>query len=64
MQGIQEGVLRPGDPLEVTLALTAHGQGLITMYLGGRIGLSEPDFRALCARSVGEGARWTQSLTR
>jgi AcrR family transcriptional regulator len=51
-QGMREGVLRPGDALEVTLALTALGQGLITMYLGGRISLSEPDFRALCARSV------------
>jgi AcrR family transcriptional regulator len=51
-QGMREGVLRAADPLEVTLAVTAHGQGLIEMYLGGRIGLSEQDFRALCARSL------------
>ncbi|MGH3585111.1 MAG: TetR/AcrR family transcriptional regulator [Pseudonocardia sp.] len=52
-RGMREGVLRDADPLEVTLAITAHGQGLIELYLGGRIGLSEHDFRALCVRSLG-----------
>jgi AcrR family transcriptional regulator len=49
---MDEGVLRRDDPLEVTLALTSCAQGLIQQYLGGRIGLSEKDFRALCARTV------------
>lgn len=51
-QGMREGVLRVDDPLEVTLAIVAQAMGLVQLYLGGRIGLSERDFRALCARSV------------
>lgn len=51
-QGMHEGVLRPDDPIEVTLALTAQTMGLVQLYLGGRIGLSDEDFRALCVRSV------------
>jgi AcrR family transcriptional regulator len=53
-QGLAEGELRvDGDPLEATLAITAHGMGLVQLYLGGRIGCSEEEFRALCKRSVG-----------
>ncbi|MCP2322892.1 AcrR family transcriptional regulator [Hamadaea flava] len=47
------GVLRADDPLEVALALTSSVQGLVQQYLGGRMGLPEADFRALCARTVG-----------
>jgi AcrR family transcriptional regulator len=50
---MDEGILRRDDPLEVTLTLTSCAQGLIQQYLGGRIGLSEKDFRALCARTIG-----------
>lgn len=51
-EGMRDGFLRPDDPLEVTITLTAHTQGLVQLYLGGRIGLSESDFRALCRRTV------------
>ncbi|NUT34124.1 MAG: TetR/AcrR family transcriptional regulator [Hamadaea sp.] len=47
------GILRQDDPLEVALSLTSSVQGLVQQYLGGRIGLSEPAFRALCARTIG-----------
>ncbi|HEY0452480.1 TetR/AcrR family transcriptional regulator [Actinophytocola sp.] len=52
-EAMRAGLLREGDPLEVTLAFTAQAQGLVQLYLGGRIGLPEPEFRALCARSLG-----------
>lgn len=51
-QGMLEGVLAEDDPLEVTLAVTAQAQGLIQLYLNGRIGLPEAEFRALCRRST------------
>ncbi|MEV4887807.1 TetR/AcrR family transcriptional regulator [Nonomuraea sp. NPDC055795] len=51
-EGMRERVLRQDDPLEVTLALTASVQGLVQLYLGGRIGLEEDGFRELCRRTV------------
>lgn len=51
-QGMREGLLREDDPMEVALTVTSHPQGLVQLYLAGRIGLSEPDFRALCHRST------------
>lgn len=50
--GMREGVLREDDPLETTLALTSAAMGLVQQYLGGRIGLSENDFRALVRRTT------------
>jgi AcrR family transcriptional regulator len=52
-QGMGEGVLRPDDPLEVTLAVTMSTMGLVQLYLGGRVDLSEHDFRLLCKRTIG-----------
>ncbi|MFC4588542.1 TetR/AcrR family transcriptional regulator [Sphaerisporangium corydalis] len=52
-EGMRAGVLREDDPLEVSLAMTSSTQGLVHLYLGGRIGLPETEFRALCARMVG-----------
>lgn len=51
-ESMRDGFLRPDDPLEVTVTITAHAQGLVQLYLGGRIGLSEADFRALCRRTT------------
>ncbi|MCW2877830.1 MAG: TetR family transcriptional regulator [Sphaerisporangium sp.] len=51
-EGMRVGLLRPDDPLEVTLTLTAAVQGLVHLYLGGRIGLPEDEFRALCIRTT------------
>lgn len=50
--GMRVGVLREDDVAEATLVLSALVQGLAQLYLGGRIGMSEPEFRALCHRSV------------
>jgi AcrR family transcriptional regulator len=52
-QGMREGVLRRDDPLEIALAITTPAEGLVQLYLGGRIGLPESDFRALCKRTTG-----------
>ena len=52
-RGMQEGLLRRDDALEVALTLTGHTQRLVQLYLGGHIDLSEQDFRALCARATG-----------
>ncbi|GIG64165.1 TetR/AcrR family transcriptional regulator [Phytomonospora endophytica] len=50
-EGMRDGVLREDDPLEVALSFTSSTQGLVQLYLGGRIGLPEPDFRELCRRT-------------
>lgn len=52
-QAIREGVLKADDPLEVTLAVTMASVGLVQLYHGGRVNLSEQDFRALCERTTG-----------
>ncbi|GLZ77907.1 hypothetical protein Afil01_27140 [Actinorhabdospora filicis] len=51
-EAMDAGFLRRDDPLEVSLAFTSASQGLVQLYLGGRIGLSEPDFRGLCRRTT------------
>jgi AcrR family transcriptional regulator len=50
--GMREGALRADDLLEVTLAVITPAMGLVQLYLGGRIGLSENDFRALVERTT------------
>jgi AcrR family transcriptional regulator len=52
-QGMRDGVLRRDDSLEVALAIATPAEGLVQLYLGGRIGLSEQNFRALCKRTIG-----------
>ncbi|RZQ65763.1 TetR/AcrR family transcriptional regulator [Amycolatopsis suaedae] len=59
-QAIGDGVLRADDPLEVTLAITMPAMGLVQLYHGGRIALSEEDFRLLCKRTI---ARVLSGLT-
>ncbi|ADD39841.1 TetR/AcrR family transcriptional regulator [Stackebrandtia nassauensis] len=51
-QGMRDGLLRSDDPLEVTLAIATTGMGLVDLYLGGRIGMPETEFRALCLRTA------------
>ncbi|MFI6785833.1 TetR/AcrR family transcriptional regulator [Nonomuraea sp. NPDC050383] len=51
-EAMRAGRLRDDDPLEVTLALTSGVQGLVQLHLGGRVGLPEEEFRALCRRTV------------
>nr|WP_042198183.1 TetR/AcrR family transcriptional regulator [Kibdelosporangium sp. MJ126-NF4]CEL23251.1 transcriptional regulator, TetR family [Kibdelosporangium sp. MJ126-NF4]CTQ94413.1 transcriptional regulator, TetR family [Kibdelosporangium sp. MJ126-NF4] len=51
-RAMREGNLRDDDALEVTLAITSPVIGLLVQYHSGRIDLPEPEFRALCARTV------------
>ncbi|GIL31915.1 TetR/AcrR family transcriptional regulator [Actinocatenispora comari] len=51
--GMRRGVLRDDDPVEVALTLAAQLHGLIALHHGGRIGLSDDEFRALCHRNLG-----------
>lgn len=50
--GMRQGFLREDDPFEVAIAIVAQSQGLVQLYFGGRIALSEEDFRELCRRSM------------
>jgi AcrR family transcriptional regulator len=51
-QGMESGYFRREDPWEVTFALGALLEGLIMLYLGGRIEGSAARFRALFRRSL------------
>lgn len=50
--GMARGELRRDDPWEITFELGALWQGLILLYLGGRIERSRPQFRAQLRRSL------------
>jgi AcrR family transcriptional regulator len=50
-QAMSAGELRPDDPVEVAFEVSALSHGLIMLYLGGRVGQSEKDFRSLYQRS-------------
>jgi len=49
--GMEQGVLRRDDAWEITLETGALLQGMVMLYLGGRIGMEAEEFRALCHRS-------------
>lgn len=52
-QGMSEGLFRPGEDIwEITFETGALMQGLIMLYLGGRIDLDAEGFRALVRRSL------------
>jgi AcrR family transcriptional regulator len=50
--GMSSGRLRDDDPLECALLIAAELQGLVAMYLGGRIAMTQEDLRSLCARQL------------
>jgi AcrR family transcriptional regulator len=50
--GVRQGLFQIEDVWETALVGVAMIQGLIQLYRGGRTGLSETDFRALCNRSI------------
>ncbi|BCJ39236.1 hypothetical protein Athai_67390 [Actinocatenispora thailandica] len=50
--GMRRGVLRDDDPVGVALTLAAQLHGLIALHHGGRIGLPDDEFRALCHRNL------------
>ncbi|MFZ0631830.1 MAG: TetR/AcrR family transcriptional regulator [Acidobacteriaceae bacterium] len=50
-EGMRNGVFRRDDVWEITLEMGALLQGMVMLYLGGRIGMEAEEFRALCHRS-------------
>ena len=51
-EGMRRGLLRDDDAWEITFEMGALLQGLLMLYLGGRISGTDGDFRALCHRSL------------
>ena len=49
---MQRGDLKKDDVWEIAFALWAHVHGYVMLYRGGRIGLSEKEFRQLLHRSL------------
>ena len=50
-EGIKSGYFREDDAWEIVFEMGALSHGLILLYLGGRLGLSRNEFRALYRRS-------------
>jgi AcrR family transcriptional regulator len=51
--GMKQGIFRRDDVWEITFEVGALLQGLVMLYVGGRVGTSEQDFRAMCHRAFG-----------
>jgi AcrR family transcriptional regulator len=51
--GMEQGIFRRDDVWEITFATGALLQGLVMLYVGGRVGASEQEFRDLCHRAFG-----------
>jgi AcrR family transcriptional regulator len=49
--GMQQGIFRKDDVWEIAFETGAMLQGLVMLYVGGRVGMSTEDFRAFCHRS-------------
>jgi len=49
--GMKRGIFRKDDVWEIVFEAGALLQGLVMLYMGGRVEMSEEDFRALCHRS-------------
>lgn len=49
---MEKGFLKKDDVWEVAFALWAHVHGYVLLYRGGRIALSEKEFRKLLHRSI------------
>jgi AcrR family transcriptional regulator len=48
---MKQGVFRKDDVWEITFEMGAMMQGLVMLYVGGRVGTSAQEFRALCHRA-------------
>jgi AcrR family transcriptional regulator len=51
--GMEQGIFRRDDVWEITFETGALLQGLVMLYVGGRVGMAEREFRALCHRAFG-----------
>ena len=52
-EGMKTGYFREDDVWEIVFETGAMLQGLVMLYLGGRVGTSAARFRSLCHRSLG-----------
>lgn len=50
--GMRRGLLRDDDPVELAFTLVAQLHGLVALHHGGRIGVPDDTFRALCHTSL------------
>lgn len=51
--GMEQGVFRRDDVWEITFETGALLQALVMLYVYGRVGMQEQEFRALCHRAFG-----------
>lgn len=51
-KGIAEGTLQGNSAPEIALALAAQLHGLIALRQGGRLSMSEPQFRSFCKQAL------------
>jgi AcrR family transcriptional regulator len=51
--GMEQGIFHRYDVWEITFETGALLQGLVMLYIGGRVGTSEQEFRELCHRAFG-----------
>jgi AcrR family transcriptional regulator len=49
--GMKQGVFRKDDVWEISFETGAMLQGLVMLYVGGRVGTTAQEFRALCHRA-------------
>ncbi len=49
--GMKEGIFRRDDVWEISFETGAMLQGLVMLYVGGRVELQQEEFRALCHRA-------------
>ena len=51
LEGMETGEFRKDDAWEMVFEMGALFQGLVMLYLGGRVGMTPEQFRGLCKRS-------------
>ncbi len=51
--GMKQGIFRKDDVWEIVFETGAMLQGLVMLYVGGRVEMPQKDFRALCHRAFG-----------
>jgi AcrR family transcriptional regulator len=52
-RAMETGIFRKDDVWEIVFEMGALMQGLVMLYLGGRMAMSSSEFRAFCHRSFG-----------
>ena len=52
-EGMRDGVFLQGDVWEIVFESGALLQGLVMLYLGGRVDSTEQEFREICHRAMG-----------